>query len=91
MRGRAELQAGVIMLAGGIMGLTALKLWGTAPIARGTGSIFTSLGFTSFVAAALLVGVVCIGAVLTVLGVILWQIGRARDARMKRTAEGRRG
>ena len=74
------------MVAGGAMGLAAVKLWGSSPVPAGTGNVFTGMGFASFIVALMLIGVACIGIVLSVLGAVLWRIGRARDERMKRTA-----
>ena len=80
VRGQPELRAGGVLLLVGALGLIALSIWdGTAPPVD-PAVAFTGHGFVSAVVAIMLVGVVAIGAVLLVLGALLWLIQKMRGS-----------
>jgi hypothetical protein len=83
VKGTAELRGGAVMLLVSAVGLTMLWLWGSSPSPSAAGVVFTSHGFVSVVAGFMLVGAFAIGAILVVLGAILWLIQRNRDARLR--------
>lgn len=81
MAGRAELQGGAVMLLVGVVGLAALRIWGTGATPTGTGNVFTAHGFVSAVSGFMFVGVAVIGALLIALGAVLRVVQRAREAK----------
>jgi hypothetical protein len=80
MRGRAELQSGVVLVLVGAVGLALLELLHISPTPSGA-DVFTGQGFISAVAAIILIGVLVIGIGLLLLGGILRLIQRRRDER----------
>ena len=83
MRGKPELQGGLVMLLVGAIGLSMLMVWGSSASPTGSGIVFTSHGYASAVTAIVLIGVLAIGSMLFLLGVILWLSERIRDPRTK--------
>ena len=83
MRGRSELQAGAVMVLGSTAALLALRAVGTSPSPSGSGVVFTGQGFVTAVTAIVLFGILAVGALLLLLGVVLWFIQRAQDARIR--------
>jgi len=71
-RGRAELRAGAVLLAVGILGTLALVWWDrTTATPPATGTVFTTHGYAFGVITVMLVGVITLGAALLTLGALL--------------------
>jgi hypothetical protein len=80
VRGRAELQAGGVLLLVGALGVVALMAWDSAAAPVTPGTVFTGRGFASAIVAIILVGVVALGLVLVVLGALVWLVQRWRGS-----------
>ena len=81
MPGRPELQSGAVLALLASAGLAALAFWNRGATPVSPTDAFSSHGFASAVIAIMLVGVLGVGAILLVLGAILWIFGRKRAER----------
>ena len=80
VRGTAELKAGGVLLAVAAAGFGLLAWWGGSAVPTGSGDVFTARGYASAVVAIVLLGVLATGAVLVVLGALLWLWQRVRGS-----------
>ena len=80
VRGTPELKAGGVLLAVAGVGFALLAFWGSSAVPAGSGDVFTARGYASAVVAIILLGVLATGAVLTVLGALLWLWQRVRGS-----------